>query len=157
MQEWQRVVPRAAKHSMLIHWKVADSSSTQKALSRVVLACFHTRECPAHRDCQIASFAGRGKWYSGGRRLGRRYRCHDNLEEIVQAWQDSPQPNIGWCLICNSPIRTEERKKRVSPISVFLALTVLWAFRNFRAPSRAARSNSHGIAGRNPGKWRMGS
>jgi hypothetical protein len=26
---------------------------------------------------------------------------------MFQAWNDSPEPNIGWCLMCNGPIRTE--------------------------------------------------
>jgi hypothetical protein len=32
----------------------------------------------------------------------------DNLEEMFQAWVDAPEPNIGWCLICNSPISTAD-------------------------------------------------
>lgn len=32
----------------------------------------------------------------------------DNLEEMLQNWNNDPGPNIGWCLICNSAIRTED-------------------------------------------------
>lgn len=29
-----------------------------------------------------------------------------NLEEMFQHWVDSDEPNVGWCLLCDSPIRT---------------------------------------------------
>jgi hypothetical protein len=32
----------------------------------------------------------------------------DNLEEMFHAWADAREPNIGWCLLCNGPIRTED-------------------------------------------------
>jgi hypothetical protein len=32
----------------------------------------------------------------------------ENLEEMVDAWANDPEPNVGWCLLCNSPIRTED-------------------------------------------------
>ena len=31
-----------------------------------------------------------------------------NLEEMLDAWIESSEPNIGWCLMCNSPIRSQE-------------------------------------------------
>lgn len=31
----------------------------------------------------------------------------DTLDEMLMARADSTEPNVGWCLLCNSPIRTE--------------------------------------------------
>ena len=28
-----------------------------------------------------------------------------NLMEMLEAWETSTEPNIGWCLMCNRPIR----------------------------------------------------
>lgn len=30
-----------------------------------------------------------------------------NLEEMFQHWVESEEPNVGWCLMCDSPIRSE--------------------------------------------------
>lgn len=30
-----------------------------------------------------------------------------NLDEMLQKWMDSPEHNIGWCLLCDSPIHDE--------------------------------------------------
>jgi hypothetical protein len=30
-----------------------------------------------------------------------------NLEEMLDRWTSSEAENIGWCLLCDSPIRTE--------------------------------------------------
>jgi len=31
----------------------------------------------------------------------------EDLEEMFQHWVDSEEPNVGWCLLCDSPIRSE--------------------------------------------------
>ena len=31
----------------------------------------------------------------------------NNIDEMLTAWTESTEPNVGWCLLCNSPIRTE--------------------------------------------------
>jgi len=31
-----------------------------------------------------------------------------NLEQMLQNWNSDPEPNIGWCLLCDSAIRTED-------------------------------------------------
>lgn len=31
----------------------------------------------------------------------------DNIDEMLTAWAASTEPKVGWCLLCNSPIRTE--------------------------------------------------
>ena len=31
-----------------------------------------------------------------------------NLEQMYQNWIDCDEPNIGWCLMCNSPIRSAD-------------------------------------------------
>jgi hypothetical protein len=32
----------------------------------------------------------------------------DDLEQMLQNWNDDPEPKIGWCLLCDSAIRTED-------------------------------------------------
>lgn len=34
--------------------------------------------------------------------------CPDNLEEMFEAWSACKENNVGWCLLCNSAIRTAE-------------------------------------------------
>jgi hypothetical protein len=31
-----------------------------------------------------------------------------NLMEMIEAWRTSAEPNIGWCLLCNRPIKCED-------------------------------------------------
>jgi hypothetical protein len=31
----------------------------------------------------------------------------DNIDEMLTAWIESAEPKVGWCLLCNRPIRTE--------------------------------------------------
>lgn len=30
-----------------------------------------------------------------------------NLMEMMEAWLTSDEPGVGWCLLCNSPIKSE--------------------------------------------------
>lgn len=64
-------------------------------------------ECPVHQTEQV-SFAEsdllpenqpEDDW--------KPIQMPDNLEEMFKSWVDDPGPNIGWCLMCNSAIRTE--------------------------------------------------
>jgi len=32
----------------------------------------------------------------------------ENLDEMLEAWSRSLEPHVGWCLLCNSPIRSEK-------------------------------------------------
>jgi hypothetical protein len=63
-------------------------------------------DCPAHRNEQVATEGEANNipvedgWVP--------IKVPDNLEEMFQAWKDSSEPNIGWCLMCNNPIRTED-------------------------------------------------
>jgi hypothetical protein len=34
--------------------------------------------------------------------------CPDNLEEMMENWAYSREEKVGWCLLCNSAIRTAE-------------------------------------------------
>ena len=63
-------------------------------------------DCPTHRNEHTAPSDGETNdipvedgWVP--------IKVPDNLEEMFQAWKDSSEPNIGWCLMCNNPIRTE--------------------------------------------------
>lgn len=31
----------------------------------------------------------------------------ENLDEMLEAWSCSREARVGWCLLCNSPIRSE--------------------------------------------------
>lgn len=31
-----------------------------------------------------------------------------NLVEMMEAWRTSAEPNVGWCLLCNRPIKCED-------------------------------------------------
>jgi hypothetical protein len=31
-----------------------------------------------------------------------------NLIEMTEAWMTSNEPNVGWCILCNRPIKSEE-------------------------------------------------
>lgn len=31
-----------------------------------------------------------------------------NLDEMLQRWIDSDEPNVGWCLLCDNPIRSAD-------------------------------------------------
>ena len=31
----------------------------------------------------------------------------DDFDGMLVAWTESTEPNVGWCLLCNSPIPTE--------------------------------------------------
>ena len=33
-------------------------------------------------------------------------KAPDNLDEMFENWANCEEPNVGWCLLCNSPIRT---------------------------------------------------
>lgn len=34
--------------------------------------------------------------------------CPENLDEMLENWANSRDENVGWCLLCNSAIRTAE-------------------------------------------------
>jgi hypothetical protein len=31
-----------------------------------------------------------------------------NMLEMLEKWRDSTEPNVGWCLLCDRPIRSAE-------------------------------------------------
>lgn len=58
-------------------------------------------ECPEHRCGQADTTEPHVEdhW--------QRIQVPDNLDEMFEHWQNDPEPNIGWCLMCDSPIRSE--------------------------------------------------
>jgi hypothetical protein len=32
----------------------------------------------------------------------------ENIEEMLENWESCPDENVGWCLLCDGPIRSEE-------------------------------------------------
>lgn len=62
--------------------------------------------CPLHRKalteaCSVQSNEPQieGDWVP--------IKAPENWEEMFYAWINDPEPSIGWCLLCNSVIRTE--------------------------------------------------
>jgi hypothetical protein len=33
-------------------------------------------------------------------------RFPENIEEMLENWESCPDENVGWCLLCDGPIRT---------------------------------------------------
>ena len=58
-------------------------------------------ECPEHRTGP--SDATETHSEEGWQQI----QIPDNLEEMYAKWRTDPEPSIGWCLLCDSPIRSE--------------------------------------------------
>jgi hypothetical protein len=37
----------------------------------------------------------------------RQIKFPENLLEMLDHWENYPQENVGWCLLCDGPIRSE--------------------------------------------------
>ncbi len=66
-------------------------------------------DCPLHRSGQAEGPGCESSERSEPIEDGwQPIQVPDNFDEMVSAWVDSAEPNIGWCLLCDSPIRTED-------------------------------------------------
>jgi hypothetical protein len=64
-------------------------------------------ECPIHRFGQADSTGSHLRSEDQVEEGWRPIQMPDNLEEMIQNWSSDPEPNIGWCLLCDAAIRTE--------------------------------------------------
>jgi len=67
-----------------------------------------------------------------------------DLEEMFNAWINDSEPNIGWCLICNRPIRSENDLIPESNVHNCEAARELEP--KLAAPSQSSQHSDHGAS-----------
>jgi hypothetical protein len=65
-------------------------------------------DCPRHRTEQTASIDSRVPTEKQAEDGWERIKISESIEEMFQSWIDDPEPNIGWCLLCNTAIRRKD-------------------------------------------------
>lgn len=61
-------------------------------------------DCPGHADSAQPHLLTKDQIEQSWESI----QIPDNLEEMFQNWNNDPGPNIGWCLLCDSAIRSED-------------------------------------------------
>lgn len=65
--------------------------------------------CSEHRSQQTATQDGPLPAENGDVNGGFvRLSVPDNVDQMLEAWSDDPQPSIGFCFLCGHPIRTRQ-------------------------------------------------